>query len=90
MAAGLRFWLAPARLLRAPIDEVALTLLLSLRFMSIVFDEVRNLALGLAARGVPWRELPSGGGVQVMPSSSMGAGLPFVPFPVLCNPIDYC
>ena len=65
VAAGLRAWLAPARALRAPVDEAALTLLLSLRFMSLVFDEVRNLALGLAARGVPWRELPPGGGVQV-------------------------
>lgn len=36
-------------------QEIALTLLLSLRFMSLVFEEVRNLCLGLAARGVDWK-----------------------------------
>lgn len=40
---------------RARPQEIALTLLLSLRFMSLVFEEVRNLALGLAARGVNWQ-----------------------------------
>jgi len=54
MAAALRWWLAPLRALRVPVQEIALTLLLSLRFMSLVFEEVRNLCLGLAARGVDW------------------------------------
>ena len=65
MALGLRAYLGPLRLLGAPVDEIALTLLLSLRFMALVFEETRNLALGLAARGVPWRQLPPGGGIQV-------------------------
>ena len=32
-----------------------LTLLLSLRFMSLVFDEARNIAMGLASRNVDWK-----------------------------------
>ncbi len=65
MALGLKFWLAPFRLVRAPVDEICMTLLLSLRFMSVVFDELRNLSLGLAARSVPWKQLPPGAGLQV-------------------------
>lgn len=38
-----------------------MTLLLSLRFMSLVFEEVRNLCLGLAARGVDWKAQGSRG-----------------------------
>ena len=41
MAMGLGRWLAPLRLLRVPTQRVAFTLLLSLRFMSLVFEEVR-------------------------------------------------
>ncbi len=65
MALGLKFWLAPLRVVRAPVDEICMTLLLSLRFMSVVFDELRNLSLGLAARSVPWKQLPPGAGLQV-------------------------
>jgi len=37
-----------------------LTLLLSLRFMSLVFEEARNIAMGLAARNVDWKtQVPS-------------------------------
>lgn len=31
----------------------------------LTFQEMRNLSLGLAARAVPWKRLPPGGGVQV-------------------------
>jgi len=65
MASGLRWYLAPLRALRVPVDEVIFTLLLSLRFTSIVFEEVRNLSLGLAARGVDWRALGWRGSVDV-------------------------
>lgn len=65
MALGLKFWLAPLRVVGAPVDEICMTLLLSLRFMSVVFDELRNLSLGLAARSVPWKQLPPGAGLQV-------------------------
>jgi len=43
----------------------ALTLLLSLRFLSLVFDEARGLALGLAARGIDWARLGPGGGLAI-------------------------
>ncbi|MEW5317870.1 MAG: hypothetical protein WDW38_009134 [Sanguina aurantia] len=54
MALAVRWWLSPLRAFGVPVREVAMTLLLSLRFMSLVFEEVRNLCLGLAARGVDW------------------------------------
>lgn len=57
MAAGLRWYLRPLRAVRAPVDEIVFTLLLSLRFTSIVFEEVRNISLGLAARGIDWNAL---------------------------------
>ncbi len=50
-----------------PVADIGLTLLLSLRFMALVFDEARNLALGLAARGVAWAQLTPGGNLQVSP-----------------------
>ena len=57
MASGMRWYLRPLRLFRAPVDRIIFTLLLSLRFTSIVFEEIRNISLGLAARGVDWRGL---------------------------------
>lgn len=48
------------------VGHVGLTLLLSLRFMSLVFEEVRNLSLGLAARGIDWNGLGPAGGIQVL------------------------
>jgi len=65
MAAGLRWYLAPLRALRVPVEEVIFTLLLSLRFTSIVFEEVRNLSLGLAARNIDWRALGWRGSVDL-------------------------
>jgi hypothetical protein len=64
LAGALRTLLAPAGLLGVPVADIGLTLLLSLRFMALVFDEARNLALGLAARRVAWRELGPGGNLQ--------------------------
>ena len=40
LAAGLRWYLSPFIWLKAPVDELVLTLLLSLRFIGLVFDEV--------------------------------------------------
>ena len=57
MVAALRWYLRPLAAFRAPVDEITFTLLLSLRFTAIVFEEVRNISLGLAARGVDWRAL---------------------------------
>lgn len=66
MATALGRWLAPLRPLGVPTRRVALTLLLSLRFMSLVFEEVRNLCLGLAARGVDWRAQGTRGSLVVL------------------------
>ena len=52
-------------IIRRPANRTALTLLLSLRFLALVFDESRGLALGLAARGIDWEGLGSGGGITV-------------------------
>ena len=76
MALGLKFWLAPLRVVGGPVDEICMTLLLSLRFMSVVFDELRNLSLGLAARSVPWKQLPPGAGLQVWPMPCVHAWCP--------------
>jgi energy-coupling factor transporter transmembrane protein EcfT len=65
MAAGLRWYLSPLRALKVPVEEIIFTLLLSLRFTSIVFEEVRNLSLGLAARDVDWRSLGWRGSVDI-------------------------
>ena len=53
MAAGLRWYLRPLAVLRAPVDEIVFTLLLSLRFTAIVFEEVRNISLGRAVQVDP-------------------------------------
>lgn len=42
LVASLRWFLQPLKLLRVNVAEVALTLLLSLRFTGLVFDEVRG------------------------------------------------
>lgn len=65
MALALRRFLFPLRLLGVQTRRVALTLLLSLRFMSLVFEEVRNLCLGLAARGIAWREQGARGSIEI-------------------------
>lgn len=52
-------------IIRRPANRTALTLLLSLRFLALVFDEARGLALGLAARGIDWEGLGSGGAITV-------------------------
>lgn len=74
LARGLKLWLSPLGLLGVPVAEISLTLLLSLRFLAVVFEEVRNLALGLAARNVQWKAMGKGAGLQVgtlsLPASS--------------------
>jgi energy-coupling factor transporter transmembrane protein EcfT len=65
MALALRRFLWPLRLVGVQTRRVALTLLLSLRFMSLVFEEVRNLCLGLAARGIAWREQGARGSIEI-------------------------
>lgn len=57
LAFALRWFLHPLGFLGFPVAEVILTLLLSLRFISLVFDEVRNVALGIVSRGINWQLL---------------------------------
>ncbi len=65
MALALQRWLTPLRWIGVPTKEISMTLLLSLRFMSLVFEEVRNLCLGLAARGVDWKAQGGRGSLQM-------------------------
>ncbi|KAG0574710.1 hypothetical protein KC19_VG284500 [Ceratodon purpureus] len=57
LAAALRWYLTPLTRIGAPVEELILTLLLSLRFIGIVFDEVKNLAVGVVARNIDWKAL---------------------------------
>lgn len=65
LALAIRTLLSPLRLLAVPVDEITLTLLLSLRFMSLAFEESRNLCLGLAARAVDWGTLGRGASLSI-------------------------
>ncbi|KAF7813732.1 protein ABCI12, chloroplastic [Senna tora] len=57
LACALRWFLLPLRHLGVSVSEIVLTLLLSLRFVSLVFDEVRNVALGIVSRRIDWKQL---------------------------------
>ncbi|URE42061.1 Transmembrane BAX inhibitor motif-containing protein 4, partial [Musa troglodytarum] len=57
LASALRWFMVPLTLVGVPVSEIILTLLLSLRFISLVLDEVRNTALGVIARRISWHQL---------------------------------
>ncbi|XP_024200521.1 protein ABCI12, chloroplastic [Rosa chinensis] len=57
LAFALRWFMLPLTNLGVPVAEVILTLMLSLRFISLVFDEVRNVALGIVSRRIDWQQL---------------------------------
>ncbi|KAL3812732.1 hypothetical protein ACJIZ3_014000 [Penstemon smallii] len=57
LAFALRWFILPFSSLGVPVAEVILTLLLSLRFINLVFDEVRNVALGIVSRRINWHQL---------------------------------
>lgn len=57
LASALRWYMLPLRHLGTPVDEIILTLMLSLRFINLVFDEVRNVALGILSRRINWQLL---------------------------------
>jgi len=65
VSAGLRWAATPLSALgagaAAVLDELALSTLLALRFVSVCFEEVRALAVGLAVRGIQWERA---GGTQ--------------------------
>eukprot|EP01026_Neomeris_dumetosa_P044053 TRINITY_DN37002_c0_g2_i1.p2 TRINITY_DN37002_c0_g2~~TRINITY_DN37002_c0_g2_i1.p2 ORF type:complete len:262 (+),score=29.38 TRINITY_DN37002_c0_g2_i1:3-788(+) len=55
LAKAFGFWIKPLSILRVPVNAILFSLLLSLRFVSVVFEEIRNLCLGVAARGINWK-----------------------------------
>ncbi|KAI5654225.1 hypothetical protein M9H77_31412 [Catharanthus roseus] len=57
LAFALQWFINPLGCLGFPVGEVILTLLLSLRFISLVFDEVRSVALGIVSRRINWQLL---------------------------------
>ncbi|KAL5782452.1 hypothetical protein ACOSP7_007481 [Xanthoceras sorbifolium] len=57
LAFALRWFMIPLTYIGVPVSEIVLTLLLSLRFINIVFDEVRNVALGIVSRRINWKQL---------------------------------
>ncbi|WCJ28640.1 cobalt ion transmembrane transporters [Euphorbia peplus] len=57
LAFALRWFMLPLRYIGVPVAEIVLTLLLSLRFINLVFDEVRNVALGIVSRRINWQQL---------------------------------
>ncbi|XP_017184679.1 protein ABCI12, chloroplastic isoform X2 [Malus sylvestris] len=57
LAFALRWFMLPLTHLGVPVAEIILTLMLSLRFINLVFDEVRNVALGIVSRRINWEQL---------------------------------
>ncbi|KAK8684971.1 hypothetical protein V6N13_040983 [Hibiscus sabdariffa] len=57
LAFALRWFMLPLRYIGVPVAEIVLTLMLSLRFINLVFDEVRNVALGIVSRRINWKQL---------------------------------
>ncbi|CAI9118631.1 OLC1v1020226C1 [Oldenlandia corymbosa var. corymbosa] len=57
LAFALQWFIQPLKHFGLPVAEVILTLLLSLRFINLVFDEVRNVALGIVSRRINWKLL---------------------------------
>ncbi|CAL9221771.1 unnamed protein product [Arabidopsis halleri] len=57
LALALRWFLFPLTYIGVPVGEIILTLLLSLRFINLVFDEVRSVSLGIVSRRVNWQQL---------------------------------
>ncbi|KAG6764817.1 hypothetical protein POTOM_032304 [Populus tomentosa] len=57
LAFAMRWFMLPLRYIGVPVAEITLTLLLSLRFINLVFDEVRNVSLGIVSRRIKWKQL---------------------------------
>lgn len=65
IALALRSLLRPLAWIGVPVQYITLTVLLALRFLALVLEEGRNLALGLAMRGIDWRSMGPGSGILV-------------------------
>ncbi|MEL4897340.1 energy-coupling factor transporter transmembrane component T family protein [Crocosphaera sp. Alani8] len=57
ITAGLDNLLSPLRRFKIPITEILLTLTLSLRFISLVLEEVQNLMRSIRTRAINWKKL---------------------------------
>ena len=53
-----QFFLLPLKWLRvANVSELSLSVLLSFRFLGLIFEELQNVAKGMLARNINWRDL---------------------------------
>ncbi len=53
-----RFFLVPLGWLRlANLSELSLSVLLSFRFLGLIFEELQNIAKGMLARNISWKDL---------------------------------
>ncbi|GER26105.1 energy-coupling factor transporter transmembrane protein EcfT [Striga asiatica] len=59
LAFALQWFILPLASVGVPVAELILTLLLSIRFINLVLDEVRNVALGIVSRRIKWQQLTS-------------------------------
>jgi len=66
LALSLRWYLSPLRAVGVPVEELTLTTLLALRFMALVFEELRGLAVGIASRGLRWEALRPLDALEIM------------------------
>lgn len=66
MALAIGRALKPLAVVGVPVKELVLTVLLSLRFIATVFEEARNLCLGLASRGIDWSLMGWSGSLNEM------------------------
>lgn len=57
ITAGIEDLMAPLKRLNVPVTEIALTLTLSLRFISLVLEEVQNLVRSVKTRAINWKKL---------------------------------
>jgi energy-coupling factor transport system permease protein len=70
MALAVGRGLRPLGIFGVPVKELVLTVLLALRFMATVFEEARNLCLGLASRGIDWALLGGKGTLALTVSTA--------------------
>ncbi len=65
IAAGIEEILSPLKRLKLPINEIILTLILALRFIPLVLEEVQNLVRSVGTRAINWEYLGFRRGLQV-------------------------
>ncbi len=65
ITAALENWMRPLRRFNVPVIEIVLTLTLSLRFISLVLEEVQNLIRSVWTRAINWKKLGVRKSIQV-------------------------